>query len=203
MPKLQNPAHVRGLGGFQGFGYRGFLQVWQLCAAVFQPAQELRGAVGVAQVGDLLGFLVQLRTVLGTTPKRAAGQLTVGGNPAAVHPHVVPPLPPDEIRHLERLQQVVNVSFSLNVADIVLSENLPLGGVVTWQVTDAATVGLGWLAGAAEVTDQGLALPHLGFVVGQLEGFACVFQAGGQAAVHGVNHAVFPLLQPIFTLLLG
>ena len=85
-----------------------------------KPAQELRGAVGVAQVGDLLGFLVQLRTVLGTTPKRAAGQLTVGGNPAAVHPHVVPPLPPDEIRHLERLQQVVNVSFSLNVADLSL-----------------------------------------------------------------------------------
>ena len=95
------------------------------------------------------------------------------------------------------------MSFSLNVADIVLSENLPLGGVVTWQVTDAATVGLGWLAGAAEVSDKRCALSHLGFVVGQLEGFACVFQAGRQAAVHGVNHAVFPLFQPIFTLRLA
>ena len=90
--------------------------------------------------------------------------------------------------------------FGFHVADIVLPENRPLGGVVLRQVAGAPAVGLGGLAGAAEVADQRSALTHFGFVLRQLQGFARVLQAGGQPAVHGVYHAVLPLVEPVLTL---
>ena len=64
------------------------------------------------------------------------------------------------------------------------------------QVAGASAVGLGGLAGLAEVGDQRLALFHLEGVLRLLQRLAEGAQLGGQAAVEGVDHAALPLLQP-------
>ena len=132
LAKLQHTAGLVGQKALQGLCHRGFLQIGERYAVGRQPAEQLPGAVWVVQAGDLLGLFEQLSAVHLATPKSAAGQLCVCGNSTAVHPHIVPPLVPDEVWNLERLQQAIDVPFGLDVADVVLPENLPLGWVVVW-----------------------------------------------------------------------
>ena len=69
------------------------------------------------------------------------------------------------------------------------------------QVAGASAVGLGGLAGLAEVGDQRLALFHLEGILRLLQRLAEGAQLGGQAAVEGVDHAALPLTQPFSALL--
>lgn len=69
-----------------------------------------------------------------------------------------------------------DAAFNLHLGDHILLavffEKLPFGGVVLGQVAAPLAVGLGGLAGDAEITDEGLAGVELLLVLGEPQGIA-------------------------------
>ena len=127
---------------------------------------------------------------------RGIHQIHVHGHAPGIHLHILPPLLHDLLRHRPWGELPVVGPLGDDVHAVVLAEQTPLFGVVPGQVAGASAVGLGGLAGLAEVGDQRLALFHLEGILRLLQRLAEGTQLGGQAAVEGVDHAALPLLQP-------
>ena len=196
LPELQHPAHVAGQLSGQRVGHILFCQPRQLYAPVVEPAEELGTAAGVGQPGQCLA----LGGLLLRDQRRAGeGSLYQGhihSHAPGVHLHILPPLLHDALGNRPGSQLPVVGPLSDHVHTVVPAEQPPLIGVVLRQVAGAPAVALCGLAGFTEVSDQRLALFHLEGILRLLQYLTQRTQLGGQAAVEGVDHAAFPLLQP-------
>ena len=196
LPELQHPAHVAGQLSGQRVGHILFCQPRQLYAPVVEPAKELGTAARVGQPGQCLalgGPLLRDQRGAGEGPLY---QGHIHGHAPGVHLHILPPLLHDALGNRPGGQLPVVGPLCDHVHAIVLAEQPPLVGVVLGQVAGAPAVALCGLAGLAEVGDQRLALFHLEGILRLLQHLTQRTQLGGQAAVEGVDHAAFPLLQP-------
>ena len=88
--------------------------------------------------------------------------------------------------------------FNLHLGDHILLaiglEKLPFGGVMLGQVAAPLAIGLGGLAGDAEITDEGLAGIELLLVLGEPQGLAGGVQTCRVAAVEAMKHGAAPLV---------
>ena len=98
---LQHPAGgIAGKVFAQQVGHGILPQIGQLLAGLlFQPARQLRNAVGVLQAADLLCLRDQLRFDGLTEADRAVGQFHIHGDTAQVDQLIQLPLPLHIVRH--------------------------------------------------------------------------------------------------------
>ena len=195
LPDFQHPAHLGAvIVTAQQAGHRVLSQIGQLLTnLLLEPGGELCHAVGVGQAGELHGLRHE-GLAHGVPQREGPGdQLQVHGHAPGVDDEVRFPLLLHPIRNGESGQPLFNLHLGDHILLAVFFEKLPFGGVVLGQVAAPLAVGLGGLAGDAEITDEGLAGVELLFVLGEPQSLACGVQARRVATVEAMEHGAAPL----------
>ena len=130
-----------------------------------EPLGELRHAVGVVQSGDFRGLLHQALLDGGTHLQGTAHKVHVNGHATGIDDEVNLPLFLYPVRHRKSGQPPLNLHLRDNILAAILFEQAPLGHVMVWVVAGALAVGLGWVAGHAEIADDRLAGVQLALVL--------------------------------------
>ena len=159
-----------------------------------QPSGQLFDGVGVVQPGELTGLGHQLAFDRSADDESAAHHFHVSGHASRVHHQVGFPLLLHKGGHGKRRQAVVNLHFGDNILPVVLFEQRPFGGAVPRKIASAVSVGIGGLAGNAEIADKGLARRQLFLIFGQAHRPARRVQRCRVAAVERVEHRIAPLI---------
>ena len=127
-------------------------------------------------------------------PAHPVDQLHVYAHAQCVGETVQLPQPLLPVRDSKALERVIDRRLCNNVLPVVLDKELPLCRIMVWQVASASSIGLGWLAGLAKVTDKGFALPVLLHALRQPQSASSGGQSGRIAEVQRAEHRATPLL---------
>ena len=97
---------------------------------------------------------------------------------------------PDEVRHREAGEALLDGELYFYVTAVVFLEVDPFFSVMLGQISGSAIVCLGGLAGTAEVFDE--VFSFFQFLVLELQDGAYTLQGEGQAHIGGPDHGAFP-----------
>ena len=136
-----------------------------LAFLIRQPGLHLRDAFGILQPGQSHGFGGKLLLVALIHSHGELGHPAVNTDAPFVDPGVQAPETALLGRRHPVLQGVEDGALDLHVPLAVGFEGVPFLRGMLREVPGPPIVGLGRLAGLAEIADQGLTFPHLGLVL--------------------------------------
>ena len=129
-------------------------------------------------------------------PERTVYQRQIYGNAAQVDKLVEFPLLLYCIRNRKRRKAACDLHFCDNILTVVVDKQLPFCGVMLRQISCSTAVGLGGLAGGAEILDQRFTGRELLLVRRQAERLTNGVQSGRISAVLALQHRAAPLREP-------